>query len=171
MNAKMKPVKKSAKKSATKVAAPVTIKPSIENAPKAAASVAPKAVVAKETKPTTPAPAAVKPAIVSALKAASAVLTKETKSVAVKEVKPAVTTIEARIDVGFGNNVSVRGQGAGLSWDNGTPLTCVDGKTWRWTTPATEKLVFKLLLNDNVWAQGEDLVAAPGQKLTVTPQF
>ena len=83
----------------------------------------------------------------------------------------ATTTIEARIDVGFGNNLFVRGQGAGLSWDHGTPLTCVDGKTWQWTGTASEKLTFKLLLNDAVWAKGEDLVAAPGQKVEVAPAF
>jgi hypothetical protein len=26
-------------------------------------------------------------------------------------------------------------------------------------------------LNDSVWAQGEDLVAAPGKKVEVTPSF
>src|ERR1043166_8109956 len=75
------------------------------------------------------------------------------------------TTIEAKIDVGFGNNLFLRGQGAGLSWDRGTPLTCVDGKTWRWAAPVTDKLTFKLLLNDKVWAQGEDVMVTPGKRL------
>ncbi|MSU57580.1 MAG: hypothetical protein EXS35_05275 [Pedosphaera sp.] len=81
------------------------------------------------------------------------------------------TTIEARIDVGFGNSLFVRGQGAGLSWERGTPLTCVDGRVWRLTVPAKEAVQFKLLLNDSVWAQGNDLVAAPGQRVEVTPAF
>jgi hypothetical protein len=80
-------------------------------------------------------------------------------------------TIEARIDVGFGNKLYVRGQGAGLSWEQGTPLECVDSKTWRLIVPANDKLQFKLLLNDAVWAKGEDLVAAPGKKVEVTPAF
>ncbi len=82
-----------------------------------------------------------------------------------------VTTIEAKIDVGFGNALFLRGQGPGLNWERGTPLTCVDRTTWRWTASGTEKLKFKLLLNDCVWAQGEDLVAAPGQRVEVAPVF
>lgn len=79
--------------------------------------------------------------------------------------------IEAKIDVGFGNNLFVRGQGAGLSWDRGVQLENVDQKTWRLSVPATDKLQFKLLLNDSIWAQGEDVVAAPGKKIEVTPAF
>ncbi len=85
---------------------------------------------------------------------------------------PKTTIVEAKIDVGFGNNLFLRGQGAaGLSWDRGTPLNCVDGKTWQWSGKADDKLKFKLLLNDTVWAKGEDLVAAPGQKVEVKPAF
>ncbi|HWD94093.1 MAG TPA: hypothetical protein VG938_17305 [Verrucomicrobiae bacterium] len=99
------------------------------------------------------------------------------------EVKPAETTtgsarssarpvtIEAKIDVGFGNALYLRGEGLGLSWSHGIPLTCVDGKTWKWTGEAAEQLKFKLLLNDQVWSQGENLVAAPGQKLEISPAF
>ena len=85
---------------------------------------------------------------------------------------PKTTIVEAKIDVGFGNNLFLRGQGAaGLSWDRGIPLNCVDGKTWQWSGRADDKLKFKLLLNDTVWAKGEDLVAAPGQKVQVAPAF
>lgn len=98
------------------------------------------------------------------------------QNVEVKETQRTVTstpktTIEAKIDVGFGNNLFLRGQGAGLSWDRGIPLTCVDGKTWQWSAKADDKLTFKLLINDTVWAKGGDLVATPGQKVEVAPAF
>ena len=80
-------------------------------------------------------------------------------------------TIEAKIDVGFGNTLYLRGEGRGLSWTQGVPLTCVDGKTWKWMGETTEQLKFKLLLNDQVWSQGEDIVAAPGQKVEISPAF
>jgi hypothetical protein len=80
-------------------------------------------------------------------------------------------TIEAKIDVGFGNTLFLRGEGLGLSWTQGVPLTCVDGKTWKWTGETKEQLKFKLLLNDQVWSQGEDLVATPGQKVEISPAF
>ena len=97
------------------------------------------------------------------VKAASA------KTPIVSAVAPIV--IEAKIDVGFGNKLFARGQGAGLSWDHGIPLECVDSQTWRLTVPAKDKLQFKLLLNDSVWSQGEDVVAAPGKKVEVVPAF
>jgi len=81
------------------------------------------------------------------------------------------TTIQAKIGVGFGNNLFVRGQGAGLSWDRGVPLTCVDGRTWQWSGKAEERLTFKLLLNDSVWSKGDDLVATPGSNVEVEPRF
>jgi len=100
----------------------------------------------------------------------------QTVSPAAKPAKPTgnglrTVTIEAKIDVGFGNTLYLRGEGRGLSWDRGIPLTCVDGSTWKWTSEAEEQLKFKLLLNDSVWAQGEDLIAAPGQKVEVAPAF
>jgi len=98
------------------------------------------------------------------------------QNVEVKQTQQTVTstpktTIEAKIDVGFGNNLFLRGQGAGLSWERGIPLKCVDGKTWQWSGNANDKLTFKLLLNDTVWAKGSDLVATPGQKVQVAPAF
>jgi hypothetical protein len=80
-------------------------------------------------------------------------------------------TIEAKIDVGYGNSLYLRGEGSGLDWNRGIPLANVDGTTWKWSCEASEALKFKLLLNDAVWSQGEDLLAKPGQKLQVSPKF
>jgi hypothetical protein len=83
-----------------------------------------------------------------------------------------MTVVQAKIDVGFGNSIFIRGQGAGLSWDKGLPLTCIDGSAWIWSTrQAKGKVVFKLLLNDQVWAKGEDLVVEAGRKIEVVPAF
>ncbi|MBI2949420.1 MAG: hypothetical protein HYY23_17410 [Verrucomicrobia bacterium] len=91
---------------------------------------------------------------------------------AVKSKAKPLTTVNARIDVGFGNALYIRGQGDGLSWDKGTPLECLDGATWVWSTKDAEGTVeFKLLLNDQVWAQGENLTVAPGQSVEITPAF
>jgi hypothetical protein len=83
----------------------------------------------------------------------------------------ALTTIEVKIDVGFGNAVFLRGQGSGLTWDQGIPLACVDGGTWRWSQTLATPITFKVLLNDQVWSAGSDLIVAPGQKLEVSPSF
>jgi hypothetical protein len=83
----------------------------------------------------------------------------------------AVTTIDVKMDVGFGNAIFLRGQGSGLTWDRGIPLVCVDGKTWRWSQAVTDPITFKILINDKVWSAGKDLTVAPGQKLEVAPSF
>ena len=80
-------------------------------------------------------------------------------------------TIKAKIDVGFGNTLYLRGEGRGLSWNHGIPLKCVDDSTWQWSGEAEDSLKFKLLLNDSVWSKGEDLIAAPGERLEISPSF
>ena len=83
-----------------------------------------------------------------------------------------LTVVKAKIDVGFGNALFIRGQGDGLCWEKGQPLSCIDAETWVWSTArARDQVVFKLLLNDQVWAQGEDLVAQAGKQLELTPSF
>ena len=90
---------------------------------------------------------------------------------ALKTTSEALTTIEVKIDVGFGNAVFLRGQVSGLTWEHGVPLACVDGSTWRWTQKVAKPVTFKVLLNDQVWSAGSDLVVAPGQKVEVSPSF
>jgi hypothetical protein len=91
---------------------------------------------------------------------------------AVSQPEPVVTTIEAKIDVGFGNALFIRGQGDGLSWDKGTALECVNASTWVWSSNRVQdKVVFKLLVNDQVWSQGEDLVVEAGMKAEIVPAF
>ena len=47
--------------------------------------------------------------------------TETTTGTARSSAKP--VTIEAKIDVGFGNALYMRGEGLGLSWTQGVPLT------------------------------------------------
>jgi hypothetical protein len=52
------------------------------------------------------------------------------------------------------------------------PLNCIDGSAWVWSTKqAKDKVVFKLLLNDQVWAKGEDVVVEAGRKIEIVPVF
>ncbi len=74
--------------------------------------------------------------------------------------------------MGYGNWLFIRGEGEGLSWESGLPLTCVDANTWVWTLKEAKRPArFKLLLNDQIWAEGEDLTVQPGTTLAVTPTF
>jgi hypothetical protein len=83
----------------------------------------------------------------------------------------AVTIIDVKHDAGFGNALFLRGHGGGLTWERGVPLICVDGKTWRWSGRVNGPITFKPLINDSIWAAGNDLTVKPGQKLEVKPSF
>jgi hypothetical protein len=110
---------------------------------------------------TTAAPKVKKPAASSP--AASAVVTKPRGS---------RVTLIAKADIGFGNILFVRGDGAGLSWEKGTALDCTANDTWTLVLPVVDKpFAFKLVLNDTIWSTGEDYTAAPGDTVTVTPSF
>ena len=119
----------------------------------------------KSTKPTKkPAPA----------KKSAPAVRKAPVAPAVKKTAPkaVLTTISARIDVGFGNSLHLRGEGPGLSWDKGVVMTCIGDDHWTLALAESARpVVFKFLLNDEVWSTGEDYSAAPGASLVLTPTF
>lgn len=133
------------KKTAAKKAAAPAVKP----APAAKPAPAPKA-----------APAPQKPA------------KKAVKKAAVKKAPSAqLTTVVAHIDIGWGNSLYIRGEGAGLSWESGVLMDWVDG-AWSWsTTAAKDGLAFKFLINDEIWAAGEDLSVEAGGTSVSSPSF
>lgn len=84
----------------------------------------------------------------------------------------AVTTIAARIDIGFGNVLFVRGSGPGLSWDTGVPMACAGPSLWTLDlTGAAQPILYKFLINDEIWSTGPDYAVEPGAQLEVTPLF
>lgn len=85
---------------------------------------------------------------------------------------PATTVVSARIDVGFGNALYLRGEGPGLSWDRGVLMTCVSGDLWQTTLEAASRpLVLKFLINDATWSTGPDFTVEPGASAAFTPSF
>ena len=153
--------KTTAKSSSAKTPAPAT---------KAASSVKPSAKpVAKKVAVQKPAPVSVPAAKV---KKAPAVKAKAAKPKAVAKPAVSTTTIVATVDVGFGNSLTIRGSGAGLSWDSGVALTCLDGAQWAITLPAAaEPIVCKFLINDESWCLGEDYTVMPGSSVVLSPVF
>ena len=82
------------------------------------------------------------------------------------------TSIIARVDVGFGNTLYVRGEGAGLSWEKGAALKNITPYEWAFaSSKGTGTVTFKLLINDILWAEGEDLTVAAGGKSVSSPTF
>ena len=90
-----------------------------------------------------------------------------------KRMESTVTVVVAKYDVGFGNSLYIRGEGAGLSWEAGILMENVGNDVWVWTTSeiADEDLAFKFLVNDESWSAGDNLSAALGETTTLYPCF
>jgi len=82
------------------------------------------------------------------------------------------TTIAARVDVGFGNNLYIRGNGGGLSWDVGTLMKNLSPYEWVWESKKVSKTIeYKLIINDELWANGENQFANPNSTSICAPTF
>lgn len=163
--AKKTTTKKAAKKVVAKKApakkAATPKKTPVKKAPAKKAAAAKKAAPAK--KPAAPKKA---PAKKAPTKKAAA---PKKKAPAKKAV--AKTSIIARVDVGFGNALYVRGEGAGLSWDKGTPLENTTPYEWSLTSSKKGDVTFKFLINDELWAEGENLTVTAGSESISSPTF
>lgn len=72
----------------------------------------------------------------------------------------------------YGNTLYLRGEGGGLSWTKGVPLSNLSSDEWKWETrEADSGIVFKFLVNDEIWANGEDQTVAAGGTSISTPSF
>ena len=81
--------------------------------------------------------------------------------------------IRAHVDVGFGNRLFLRGDGCGLSWDNGIEMLPVADDCWEWRSECCDMpscFEFKFLINDQEWSNGENYLAV-GQTTDVSPSF
>ncbi len=82
------------------------------------------------------------------------------------------TILEAHAMIGIYNKLYLRGDPPLLDWDKGIPLDLTGIGEYRWRSADLKKPVAcKLLLNDERWAIGENLVLRPGQTLVTHPKF
>ena len=162
-------MKKSTKaKSTPAVSAPVPAKKKAK-AVSSAKVLSPKVAEAAAAAAVIPAPAAT-PAPAAAPAPAPEV--KMTASQPAEQPKPTIIKIKARIDVGFGNALTIRGSSGGLSWDKGRTMNCVNDDMWSVTlVGVSSPVAFKFLVNDLTWSAGEDFVAQPGDELILGPTF
>ena len=82
--------------------------------------------------------------------------------------------VSAKIDVGFGNTLYIRGEGPGLSWTKGLALKNAGADEWTISLPrAARPITFKFLLNDSedAWCLGDDYSADPGTLGVFRPEF
>ena len=164
--------------------------PSAAKEAKEAKSASPKPAPApvRQAKPAAKAPvlkvakAAPAPAVLSELVPARPKPTKAPKVVKAPAAEPTVEpkaggksapiTIVAVVDVGFGNALTLRGEGAGLSWDTGLPLACAAANRWTISLPdSAAPVTFKFLVNDSVWSVGENFTLVAGASAVFSPAF
>lgn len=133
-------------------------------------------------KVTASAPAAKKTGAAKPVAKTAAAPVKKTASAAVKPAAaPAsakkssakkVTRIVAHVDIGWGNMLYIRGEGAGLSWEQGVPMICNNGSEWHWIAETEDgPISFKFLVNDEKWALGENVTINAGDVHISDPAF
>ena len=150
------PAKKAPPKRKAPVAKPA---PAAALAPAAKPAVTPASVTPPAAAPVRPAAALAAPAPVPA-------------PVPPAARRPVVTTITARINIGFGNALHLRGEGPGLSWDRGVPMECIAADLWRLNLGESARgYTFKVLVNDLTWNSGPDYTVASGGVVNLTPTF
>lgn len=80
--------------------------------------------------------------------------------------------VQVTYDVGWGNTLFIRGEGCGLNWDKGIPLKYDEKKAcWHWECKAETPIEFKLLINDEIWSEGDNFVLNPGKTKKIKPSF
>jgi len=165
----MKKIKKAAKSSASapKPASKAKAKPTKTTAARA---------TARTTKKTAPVKAKIrakKPRVLAASKPTPKPTPAPTQTSAPLVIRASlVTTITAHIDIGFGNALYLRGEGADLSWDRGTLMHCVADNCWSLQLPESSRpVIFKFLVNDLSWSAGQDYSVPSGDTLATTPTF
>ncbi len=82
------------------------------------------------------------------------------------------TRITVKYDVGYQNQLYIRGKGADLSWEKGQPLKNVKANEWTWETDAPfNQCEFKILINDQTYENGNNHTLHCGSCVIYTPHF
>ena len=74
--------------------------------------------------------------------------------------------------IGIGNKPYLRGEGPGLSWDEGVPMNFIEIGKWAWS-PSRKNASLKVQLyrNDNDPDQSGKIDVQAGEKIEITPDF
>ncbi len=87
-----------------------------------------------------------------------------------KRVKGSVLVVDALI--GIGNKPYLRGEGGGLSWQRGVPMEFVEIGKWQWLAEgSTEDIRCRVYRNDELAAEGDEIVIPAGQRVSVSANF
>jgi len=85
---------------------------------------------------------------------------------------PAGPLLRVHYDTGMGSSISVRGDGAGMSWTEGLSCTWSAGNVWLCSLPEQVGPVeLKPLVDDTTWAKGTNYVIGADATLDIYPFF
>ncbi len=85
---------------------------------------------------------------------------------------PGSTSLVATAYIGIGNKLYLRGDGPGLSWEQGVPMQFLAIGKWGWTTTeAAVPVTCRVYRNDDTPMLEENIVIDPGTKAEITPKF
>lgn len=86
--------------------------------------------------------------------------------------KTNLTRVVVHCDVGFNNNVFIRGNGANLSWNKGVLLSNTRPDEWVWETEQVfNPCEFKVLINDSNYEEGDNHTLTCKNCIEYTPHF
>ena len=82
------------------------------------------------------------------------------------------TAVVAKVKIGIGNKPFLRGEGPGLSWEEGVPMNFVEIGKWTWSPSDKDTpLVVQIYRNDEDPDPTGKHEVEPGQKLELSPDF
>jgi hypothetical protein len=86
--------------------------------------------------------------------------------------KPSKRRVTIKYDIGYPNQLYIRGKGANLNWGKGQPLKNIKADEWIWETDfLSSPCEFKVLINDHIYEQGDNHLLSAGSTLVYTPYF
>ena len=94
------------------------------------------------------------------------------ESVAETSDNGGATAVVAKVKIGIGNKPFLRGEGPGLSWEEGVPMNFVEIGKWAWSPSDKDTpLVVQVYRNDEDPDPTGKHEVEPGQKLELSPDF
>jgi ankyrin repeat protein len=89
-----------------------------------------------------------------------------------EEAENLPTGIVAEYDPGFGHTLFLRGDGPGLNWKKGIPMLSAGAGRWElFIARVPQPFEYKLLIDDSIWAENANSVAARGKTNVCRPRF
>jgi hypothetical protein len=97
---------------------------------------------------------------------------KKKEETSLKKSSTGTTSVVANVMIGIGNKPYLRGEGPGLSWEEGVPMNFIEIGKWAWSpSRKNASLTVQLYRNDDDPDQSGKIEVKAGEKIEITPDF